>query len=272
MGNKGIQKDINGFIEIVDMEQRSREWQRARLGKITASEISCLMKNHKRAMTDEELAAFKAANPKSRVTTVEEAFSDATFTYLNRKVMENYLPLNSTSQESINIVDEYIEEHSVQNAAMRWGTFWEDAARNRYSEVMGYEIIQVGFVTYEKYPRLMGVSPDGLVREEKGGIEIKSPFTLEKHLQYLMYQTPQDLKENSEEYYWQCYANMLVTDCDFWDFVSFNPYISLSKQLKILRIPRDESEIELLKSRIDLAVLYMKEKMQQLDNIKTIIK
>lgn len=247
-------------------------WKRQRLGKITASEISCLLKNHKRAMTDEELAAFKAANPKSRVTTVEEPFSDASYTYLNRKVMENYLPLNSKSQDAINAVDEYIEEHSVQNAAMRWGSFWEDAARNRYAEAMGYEVIQVGFVPYKKYPNLMGVSPDGLLREEKGGVEIKSPFTLEKHLQYLMYQTPQDLKENSEEYYWQCYANMLVTDCDFWDFVSFNPYISLSKQLKILRIPRDESEIELLKSRIDLAVLYMKEKMQQLDNIKTIIK
>lgn len=272
MGNKGIQKDINGFIEIVDMEQRSREWQRARLGKITASEISCLMKNHKRAMTDEELAAFKAANPKSRVTTVEEAFSDATFTYLNRKVMENYLPLNSESIDAINAVDEYIEEHSVQNGAMRYGTMWEDSARDRYAEEMGYEVKQVGFVTYDKYPKLVGVSPDGLIEEQNGGCEFKCPFTLEKHLQHLMYTTPQDLKENEEEYYWQCYANMLVFKADFWDFVSFNPYISYSKQLKVLRIHRDEAEINNLVYRIDLAVDYMRLKMEELDNIQKIIK
>ena len=256
----------------MELEQRTLDWQKARLGKITASEISCLLKNHKRAMTDDELAAHKAANPKSRVTTVEEAFSDATFTYLNRKVMENYLPLNSKSQDAQNAVEEYIEEHSFSNAATRWGTLWEDTARNRYADAMGFEVMQVGFVPYKKFPKLMGVSPDGLIRQEKGGLEIKCPYTLEKHMQHLMYEKPQDLKDDEEDYYWQCYANMLVTECDFWDFVSFNPYISKSLQLKVLRIQRDESEIELLKTRIDLAVKYMKEKMEKLDDIKMIIK
>lgn len=254
------------------MEQRSKEWLKIRLGKITASEISCLMKDRKEPMTEQELAEYKAANPKSRTTTKTVPFSDATFTYLNRKVMENYLPLNSKSQDSINIVDEYIEEHSYSTRPTTWGTLWEDTARDRYAEAMGYEVIQVGFVPYDRYPMLMGVSPDGLIRQEKGGCELKCPYTMEKHLQHLMYQTPDDLKNNEEEYYWQIYANMLVTDCDFWDFVSFNPYVSLSKQLKVLRIHRDESEIKLLRSRIDLAVQYMKEKMQQLDNIQTIIR
>lgn len=248
------------------------DWKRQRLGKITASEISCLMKDHKESMTDEELAAYKAANPKSRTTTKVVPFSDATFTYLNRKVMENYLPLSSESVDAINAVNEYIEEHSISNAAMRWGTFWEDDARNRYAEEMGYEIEQVGFIPYEKYPNLMGVSPDGLNKTENGGCEFKCPFSLEKHLQHLMYQTPQDLKDNEEEYYWQCYANMLVTGRDFWDFVSFNPYISYSKQLKVLRLHRDENEINLLKERIDLAVEYMRVKMQELDNVVKIIK
>lgn len=254
------------------MEQRTLEWQKARLGKITASEISCLMKDHKEAMTDEELAAFKAENPKSRVTTKTVPFSDATFTYLNRKVMENYLPLNSSSVEAKNAVEEYIDEHTFSNPATRWGVLWEDAARNRYAEAMGYEVLQVGFVPYQPYPKLVGVSPDGMLRQENGGCELKCPFTVEKHLQHLMYQQPSDLKENEEEYYWQIYACMLVTETDFWDFVSFNPYVSKSLQLKVLRIYREEAEIDLLKNRIDLAVQYMREKMEQLNNIKTIIK
>lgn len=257
---------------IEDKIQGGIEWKRQRLGKITGSEIYVLTKNHKRAMTDEELAAFKAANPKSRVTTVEEAFSDATYTYLNRKVMENYLPLTSQSIAAVNAVNEYIEEHTVSNKAMQYGTFWEDAARRRYAEVMNCEVLEVGFEPYKQYPNLVGVSPDGMVRESKGGVEIKCPFTMEKHLQHFLYSTPLDLKENDEQYYWQCVACMLVTDCDYWDFVSFNPYLSVSKQLKILRIPRDEQDINLLRSRITLSVEYMREKMRELDNIPIIIK
>ena len=253
-------------------QQRSNEWFRNRLGHVTSSEISVLMKDRKEPMTEQELAEFKAANPKSRVTTKVVPFSDATFTYLNRKVMEHYLPINSKDTYSQNCVDEYIEMHSASNMATRFGTDMEPMARDMYADRMGYEVFETGFVPYEKYPRLVGGSPDGLIRQEKGLIEIKSPFTLEKHLQHLMYETPQDLKDNEDEYYYQCVANMLFTDCEFCDFISFNPYISKSKQLKILRIHRDDNEINLLKERIDLAVQYMKEKMQQLDNIQTIIR
>ena len=254
------------------MEQRSNEWYRARLGKISASEISVLMKDRKEQMTEEELADWKRLNPKSRVTTKVVPFSDMTFTYLNRKVMENYLPLNSSDPLSRNIVDEYIEQHSYSSRAAEWGVLMEDNARQRYAETMGYEVLEVGFVPYQKYKNLAGASPDGLIREEKGGVEIKCPFTLEKHLQHMMYERPQDLKENDPEYYWQCYMGMLVTDCEFWDFVSFNPYVSRSRQLKVLRVKRDDGEINLLKDRIDLAVEYIREQMERINNIQMIIK
>lgn len=254
------------------MEQRTKEWFRARLGKITASEIYVLMKDKKVPMSEEELAEAKAANPKSRVTTKVVPFSDMTETYLNRKVMENYLPLNSKSIESINAVDEYIEEHTETNKAMRYGTFWEDTARNRYAETMGYEVLQVGFVPYDCFPNLVGASPDGMIRQENGGCEIKCPYTVEKHYQHMMYETSNDLKENDPQYYWQIMTCMLVTGCDFWDFVSFNPYMSKSKQLKVLRIQRNEEELKKLKTRIELAVAWMQTAMAQLDKIEKIIK
>jgi exodeoxyribonuclease (lambda-induced) len=254
------------------MDQRTKEWFIARLGKITASEVANLMKEHKEPMTEEELAEWKKTNPKSRVTTKTVPFSDASYTYLNGKVMENYLPIRSKDITSINIVEEYIEQHAFSNRATEWGVLMEDSARGRYAEEMGYEIIQVGFVPYTKFPNLAGGSPDGMIREEKGGIEIKCPFTLEKHLQHLLYTTPEDLKENEPEYYWQVYMNMLVTECDFWDFISYNPYVSRSKQLKVLRIKRNEEEIKLLEERLSLAVDYIREQMNKIDKIQTIIK
>lgn len=253
-------------------EQRTLDWYIQRCGKITASNIEVLMKDHKEPMTEQELAAFKAENPKSRVTTKTVPFSDATFTYLDTKLLENYLPLRSDDQESKNIVQEYIEERQAHTKAVEYGTLMESSARERYTRLTGYEVFEVGFIPYKKYPNFVGGSPDGMLRQENGIIEIKCPWTLEKHLMHLLYETTDDLLKNEPLYYYQCMANMLFTDTDFCDFISFCPYISLSKQVKILRIPRNDFDLRQIDERIDLAVGYMKEKMQQLENIKTIIK
>ena len=251
--------------------QRTKEWAINRLGKITASEIYVLTKDRKVPMTDEELAEFKAANPKSRVTTKTVPFSDATFTYLNRKVGENNMPLWSKDVVSQNMIEEYIEQHDVTNRAMQWGTDIEPMAREKYAERMGYEVFEVGFTPYPEYPNLAGGSPDGVIREEKGIIEIKCPYTLEKHLEHFLYTKPEDLKENNEQYYWQCVMNMLVTDTDFCDFVSYCPYLSASKQLKVLRIRRKDDEITLLTARIGLAVEYIRETLKKLSETPQII-
>ena len=93
------------------MIQRTDEWFLARKGMMTASEIYLLLNNHKEQMTEEELAAYKEANPKSRVTTKEVPFSDGTFTWLNHKVAERFMPDNAFL--------EYIELNNVSNRAMQ---------------------------------------------------------------------------------------------------------------------------------------------------------
>lgn len=256
---------------IEEYAQRSDGWKRQRLGKLTASEIHVLMNNHKEEMTAEELAEYQLANPKSKVKTKSVPFSDTTYSYLNRKVMENYLPLNSKDQDSMNAIDEYIEQHSFSSRATDHGTLWEDTARIRYAEAMGYEVLEVGFVPYEKYPNLVGASPDGMIREANGGIEMKCPFNLEKHLQHYLYFSPEQLKDEEPAYYWQSVMGMLVTGSEFWDFVSFNPYVSKSKQLKVLRIQRNEDDIRLLANRIDLAVEYMKSSLEKMESIENIV-
>lgn len=256
---------------IEEFAQRSDGWKRQRLGKLTASEIHVLMNNHQEDMTEQELAEYQKANPKSKAKKKTVPFSETTFSYLNKKVMENYLPINSKEQDAINAVDEYVEQHSFSSRATDHGTLWEDTARIRYAEAKGYEVLEVGFVPYAKYPNLAGASPDGMIREANGGLEMKCPFTLEKHLKHYLYTSQEQLKAEEPAYYWQSVMGMLVTDCEFWDFVSFNPYVSASKQLKILRIHRTEEDIKLLESRIDLAVEYMKQKFEEIENVITII-
>jgi len=254
------------------MEQRTKDWYAARLGKITSSEIYVLTKDRKVPMTDEELAEHKAANPKSRVTTKVVPFSDTTFSYLNRKVMENCMPLWSDDVLSQNIIEEYIELRNYSTRATQWGVDMEPVARERYAETMGYEVCEAGFIPYDRYPNLCGGSPDGIIVDEPGCIEIKCPYTLEKHLQHFLYTTAEDIKENDEQYYWQCVNNMIVTETDFCDFISYCPYVSPSKQLKVLRIHRNEDDVKFLKERITLAVNYIKIQLGTLNETQAIIK
>lgn len=253
------------------IEQRSLEWHKQRLGFITASEFHNMMKNSKSEvpMTEDEIEAYKTEHPRAKniptTKKVEVAFSDATYTYLNRKIMERYIPKNGAA-------DEYIEMHDITNRAMQYGTDLESMAREEYAKAMGYEVMEVEFALLEGYKDICGVSADGIVRKENGGCEIKCPFLIEHHMEYLMLQNIEELLDLKPEYYWQMRLNMLAWNLDWYDFVSFCPYISRSKQLKVLRMFRDKEIDKEICRRLDLAKEYMKEKINAINNIQTIIK
>lgn len=253
------------------IEQRSSAWHRQRLGMITASEFHNLMKNSKQevSMTDEEIEAYKTEHPRAKniptTKKVEMPFSDATYTYLNRKVMERYIPMSDGT------VDEYIEMHDITNAAMRYGTDFESMARDAYAKLMDYEVMEVEFVPVPGFEKIAGASADGIVREENGGCEIKCPFAIENHLDYLLLGSIDDLLEKKPEYYWQMRLNMLAWYLEWYDFVSYCPYVSASKQLKVLRMYRDkEIDAEII-SRLSLAQKYMADKIEQIKNVDTVI-
>lgn len=238
------------------MIQRSEEWFLARKGKMTASEIYLLLNNHKEQMDEEELKAHKEANPKSRVTTKEVPFSDGTFTYLNRKVAECFMPDNSFLED--------MELRQTSNRATSHGELFEPVARQRYAEETGFEVFEVGFIPLKGYEKFCGGSPDGMIRQEKGLIEIKCPWNPEIHQDYLLLQSPNDLKEYNLQYYAQIQLNIIVTECDFCDFVAFDPRTSPSLQLKILRIHKDEEMCKTLLERIELAKKYYKDRIEKL--------
>ena len=261
--------------------QRTSDWYLARKGKITASECYVLLNNSKVAMTEEELAEWKKANPKSRVTTKEVPFSSGTYTYLDEKVAELFMPENAFL--------EYMEECKPSNRAMQWGTFFEDGARNTYMEATGYEVLDSPFVNLKGYEKFAGGSPDGIIRispndhqkiesELNGIIEIKCPFNPAVHLKHFLFEKPEDLRNDNIQYYTQCQYNMMCVEnelgypIDFCDFISYDPRTSKSKQLKVIRIPADKEMQKILLERTMLAIEYLREQIGRINNMNAIIK
>lgn len=248
--------------------QRTEDWYLARKGKLTASEIYTLLANHKEDMTEAEIEQFKKESPKSRVRTKEVPFSQGTFTYLDGKIAEMFMPENAFL--------EYVEDNAPHSRAMDWGTLMEDSARNRYQEETGNEVLDAPFIPLKGYANFAGGSPDGIIRTG-GIIEVKCPFSPAVHIKHFLYETADELREDNLQYYAQCQYNMICVEREtgaeipFCDFISYDPRISKSKQLKVLRIPKDEEIQKRLLERTELAVQYFKEKINQINNVKTIV-
>lgn len=248
--------------------QRTDSWYLLRKGKLTASEIYILLANHREDMTEEEIEQFKKDNPKSRVRTKDVPFSQGTFSYLDGKIAEQFMPNDAFL--------EYMEDCAPHSRAMDWGTLMEDSARSRYQNDTGNEVLDAPFVPLKGFEKFAGGSPDGIIRSG-GIIEIKCPFSPAIHLKHFLYETADDLKEDNLQYYCQIQYNMICVEREFGagvtfgDFISYDPRISKSKQLKVLRIPKDEDIQRQLLERTKLAVEYFKEKINKISNAKIIV-
>lgn len=244
-------------MKYTESNQRTNEWYTERLGKITASESYLLMTNSKRPMTAEELTAWKAANPKSRVTTVTESFSQTARSWLSRKAMERLLPIGVDAADET--IQYYIDLHNASSRATDFGTEMEPVARNAFAEAYNLDVLESGFVPLGKYPDFAGGSPDGVIPDDDSIIEIKCPYTLEKHCLHLSYNSPQELKEHEPEYFYQCLFNLLCTGASKVYFISYCPFLYTEYQLHVLTIERSqvEDDIRELEARISEGVEFI---------------
>lgn len=243
------------------MEQRTPEWYLARKGKITASEVVNLLGNHKERMSAEELAGYRIANPKSKVTTKDVPFNDSTYTYLNRKVAELYMDDMAFLEDA--------DAKQINTRALSHGIMYEAQAVQEYESVTGNRVQQAGFIPLRGFEDICGGSPDGII--EDGIIEVKCPWNSEVHLDYCLLTSPEELMELRPQYYAQIQLNILVTGSKFGDFVSFDPRITTDLRLKVLRIPKDATYCKLLLDRIALANLYIYDRIDAINQTQLII-
>lgn len=117
-----------------------------------------------------------------------------------------------------------------QNEWMLRGVEMESEARDWASFYLGKEISEVGFIRSSKMN--IGCSPDGLLLDEKQGVEIKCPAP-HTHVKYILNGAL------PTEYKAQVQFSLLVTGFDVWHFISYHPDM---KKLHI-EVERDEKWI-----------------------------
>jgi hypothetical protein len=145
--------------------------------------------------------------------------------------------------------------YSFSANATKWGTENEPIAIDEYRARTGYEVDSRPFQYYE-YSDRIGGTPDGLV-VPKGCIEVKCPYDPSVHVKTLL------SREVPKEYDWQTVGHLLVTGCDWCDFISFDPRMKPPQNMVVIRVHRDQARIDFLKSRLLLAVKVMDDMMAQ---------
>lgn len=127
------------------------------------------------------------------------------------------------------------------NEAMRWGTEKEPQARAMYELQTGLDVVEVGFVPHPDLEGT-GASPDGLVGDS-GLVEIKCPQTA-THIETLRG------GGIDRKYVLQMHHQMICTERDWCDFVSFDPRLPAAMQLHIRRVESDAGLAEKITAAI----------------------
>ena len=142
-----------------------------------------------------------------------------------------------------------IERQEINSPALEHGTRFEDEARRLYEVRNCVLVEQVGFI--ESEIKGVGGSPDGLI--PGGIIEIKCPHSPKRHQETL------STGIVPTEYIPQIQGNIWIADSEFCDYISFQPYFVEGKELKVIRVFRDDDYIADLKQVLASFVELLKE-------------
>lgn len=127
------------------------------------------------------------------------------------------------------------EESGFVNDAMRWGTEQEPFARMAYEAETGNLVRETGFIRMTGKP--VGCSLDGDVDDFTGIVEIKCPKT-STHISWML------AGKLPAQHVAQVTHNMMVTGAKWCDFVSYDPRLPDNLRLFIVRVNREDVDIE----------------------------
>lgn len=197
-----------------EVDNGSPEWFAARMGIPTASEF------HRVIQPGGELRFKKNGEPyKSQAGEL----ADGRWTYAYELAVERLL---GESKQSID--------------GLRWverGSMLEPDAVQHYEFVHDCRTVKAGFITTDD--KRMGCSPDRIMVDEIGGLEIKCPGAA-KHLEYF-------IGGPGVNYRCQVQGSLLITGFPWWDFESYHPQLPEV----VRRFERDEEFIAKMKIGLD---------------------
>lgn len=134
------------------------------------------------------------------------------------------------------------QEESYTSADMLRGTEKEPIARAAYEAHTGRFVTQTGLWLHPTI-EWFGASPDGLLDDGEGLIEIKCPRT-STHLRYRADGKP------PTTYKRQMMAQLLCTGRKYVDFVSFDDRLPENRQLFIVRFEPKQAEMDELTDKV----------------------
>ena len=124
------------------------------------------------------------------------------------------------------------ESEEINSKYLEWGKNNEAGARSTYEFYSGLTIEQLPFVFKDDSFR-DGCSPDGIIVNNKKGVEIKCPYNASNYIKFLC----ED--KIKTEYQWQVQFSMRSLDCESYDFCQYHPNMK-RKPIKILTVEKDE--------------------------------
>lgn len=193
------------------MEQLSQAWFKAKLGKISGS-------NMKRVMGGPRAWASYARQLREELALLAriEAGED--------------IELGST----------------FDCDAMAWGRKWEPIAIAEYEFQEDVDVRRVGFSVHPEYP-FVGCSLDGEVYKDadvlEGIVEAKCPYSEAVHLKTLVG------GHVPNEHLPQVHTGIWVADVDWGAFISYDPRRDLARRLFLRLLDRDDVYIARMESR-----------------------
>jgi hypothetical protein len=117
------------------------------------------------------------------------------------------------------------------------GKMLEPDAVQHYEFVHSCRTVKAGFITTDD--GRMGCSPDRIMVDEVGGLELKCPAA-KTHLDYF-------IRGPGADYRCQVQGSLLITGFPFWDFMSYSPNLPQV----LVRFEPDAPFIEKLKAALD---------------------
>lgn len=206
------------------MFDQINDWNNARLGKFTASEIHKLMQKGRGK---------------------DEYFGSGAITYVQSRLAE------ITTQEPCVQLDGM--------AAIEHGNANEHDAVLDFQKHTGLQVEYFGkanpmFVPYAPLADWAGGSPDGYT-SNGGVIEVKAPYNPTHHIKHLLLSDAADLKKEKPEYYGQIQFNMMCSGRNHGYFISYDPRVlSYKVRRRIIEVPYDDAYCTELDERLHEAV------------------
>lgn len=212
-------KDLFGFSSSL-IEQGTDQWHILRQAVFTASNAKYLLSTKRGAKgfeygTDYVIAPSSTAGRK---------------TYMSDLVAQVASP---------SIPDD------INAKPLMWGKEWEPHARDAYEALTFNTVSEIPFIYKDKHMRV-GASPDGIVNNINGGLELKSPWSRSVYIQF----ATQDKIKHEERH--QCQFNMWCSDLDVWHVAKFDPRMLNCKKLHMIEVERDNNAMELFDEAIEI--------------------